>query len=409
MVETIADRVREILQEAVERVSNGGTMKFDIRSLFYAVREIYLKRWSGEKFYEYNSFTQDFMRTYEKQHGKIRGLVRGPRGKYCSPDEYGWRTESDVKPDLYLMRGIGNKIIVVEKMGLFEQMLANNFDKRLDCILMTTQGFTSEAGREALIQVQEWGLPVCVLHDYDINGVLIKETLTRPTKRLDTEIDPEILVDVGLNWEVVNRLMTERGLTPEPVTLSKQDESKLAGMVERDEISQDEYNFLYDGRVELNALTPRELLDWLEQRLEALDLWKTVPTQEQLDELIKRSYVQKLAENLLSDVKERIGFYDVEELFSKLAEKITEKVRERLEDEEPPEPPTVEEFKDILRKRMEDYWTQIAQSIARAKADKFPKTDEKVGEIASKLEEIADKLREVQNLLNEITGGLDYG
>jgi len=409
MVETIADRVREILSEAVEHVSNGGTMKFDIRSLFYAVREIYLKRWSGEKFYEYNSFTQDFMRSYEKQHGKIKGLVRGPRGKYCVPDEYGWRTESDVKPDLYLMRGIGNKIIVVEKMGLFEQMLANNFDKRLDCILMTTQGFTSEAGREALLQVQEWGLPVCVLHDFDVNGILIKETLTKPTKRLDTEIDPEILVDVGLNWEVVGRLREERDLTPEPVSLSTQDKSKLLGMLQRREIERDEAEFLMYGRVELNALTPRELLDWLEQRLEALDLWKTVPTQEQLDELIKRSYVQKLAENLLSDVKERIGFYDVEELFSKLAEKITEKVRERLEDEEPPEPPTVEEFKDILRKRMEDYWTQIAQSIARAKADKFPKTDEKVDEIASKLEEIADKLREVQNLLNEITGGLDYG
>jgi len=403
MVETIADRVREVLSQAVERVSNGGTMRFDIRSLFYAIRELYLKRWPGEKFYEYNSFTQDFMRTYEKQHGKIRGMLRGPRGKYASPDEYGYRAEEDVKPEIYVRRGIGNKIIVVEKMGLFEQMVANNFDVRLDCILMTTQGFTSEAGREALLQVEEWGLPVCVLHDYDINGVLIKETLTRPTKRLDTEIDPDILVDVGLNYEIVRGLMDTRGLTPEPVTLSKQDESKLAGMVERGEISQDEYNFLYDGRVELNALTPRELLDWLEQRLEDLDLWKTVPDQDELDDKLTEYFRYRLAENLWSGVKDNVGYDVVYELLSKVEARIREKVAEALKEEEMPETIDREDFKEKLRARMDLYWTRLADSIAAGMVRGLDTTG-RAEKIAETMQEIADKLAEIEDLLNEITG-----
>jgi len=90
-MQTIADRVREILPphpkerplllvllkmlEAIERVSSGGTMKFSMRNLFYAVIEIFHKKFPGEKFYEYNSFTQDFLRTYEKQHGKMEKRI----------------------------------------------------------------------------------------------------------------------------------------------------------------------------------------------------------------------------------------------------------------------------------------------------------------------------------------------
>lgn len=402
-VETIADRVRAILSEAVQRVSNGGTMKFDIRSLFYAIRELYLKRWPDQKFYEYNSFTQDFMRSYEKQHGKIPGMLRGPRGKYAVCDDFGWRTEADVKPELYVKQGIGNKIIMVEKLGLYEQMVANDFDKRLDCILICTQGFTSEAGREAMIQVAGWGLPVVVLHDYDVNGVLIKETLTRPTKRLDTEINPDVLVDVGLNYEVVTSLMAERGLTPEPVSLSKEDRAKLNGLLERGEITEEEQGFLLVGRVELNALTPRELLDWLEDRLEALDLWKTVPNQRELDAKLKEIFRSRLADSVLYGVKDTVGYDDVYDLMLKVEERIKEKIAEALKEEELPETIDQEEFKEKMRERMDLYWTRLADSIAAGMVRGLD-TRERAEKIAETMQEIADKLSEIEDLLNEITG-----
>jgi len=373
-MQTIADRVREILPEAIERVSSGGKMKFTIRNLFYAVIELYHKRWLGEKFYLYNSFTQDFMRSYEKQQGKIPGILREARGKYAAPDAYGYRSGGDVKTDFYMAKGIGNKIIVVEKSGIFEMMLANNFDKRLDCILMSTMGFTIEAGRDALLDVQSGGLPVCVLHDYDVNGLLIRETLTKPTKRLDSELSTEQFVDVGLNYDVISELMESRGLTPEPMTLSKQDLSKLEGMLERGEISQEEHDFLESSRIELNALTPLELLEWLEKRLEELDLWKTVPDQDELDETMKDEMISELdntkrslVEDLRKDVEDELGLSKIWDALwtirDRIEKRLDSEISKRMEDLDYPTK-DVDEFKEELRENMEKYWKALAEEIA---------------------------------------------
>jgi len=349
-------------------------MKFGIRSLWYAVIERFHKKWPGEKFYQYNSFTQDFLRAYEKEHGKIPGLIRGPRGMSCGVDADGFRVEDIVKPEVRVYQGIGNKILVVEKLELYEVMKENNFDKRLDCILMSTQGFTTEAGREALLQIEEAGLRVCLLHDYDVNGVLIMETLTKPTKRLETELDPNNLVDVGLNYDVVSELMESRGLTPEPVNLAQQDLSKLEGMLERGEISQEEYDFLEGGRVELNALTPAELLEWLEKRLEELDLWKTVPEQEELDETMKDEMISELEDtrkdlvwDLRRSVEDELGLTKIWDALYAIRDKIESRldaeISERMEDVEYPTK-DVDEFKEELRENMEKYWKALAEEIA---------------------------------------------
>ncbi len=69
--------------------------------------------------------------------------------------------------------------------------------------------------------------------------------------------------------------------------MGKEDLGKLKGILGRGEITEEDYEFLLRGRIELNALTPTELLEWLEKRLEELDLWKTVPEQEELDGCMK--------------------------------------------------------------------------------------------------------------------------
>jgi len=400
---SIADRVRAILPEAVQRVSNGGKMKFDIRSLYYAVREIYLKRWPGEKFYKYNSFTQDFMRSHERRHGKIPNMVRGPRGSYAAPDEYGWRTQEPVKPGMWLYRGVGNKVLVVEKMGLYEQMVANDFDRRLDAIIMTTQGFTTEAGRLALIQAQDWGLPIVILHDYDINGVLIKETLARPTKRIKQHVDPTKLVDAGINWQVVEELMEARGLTPEPVKLGKEDRAKLEGLLERGDITPQEYEFLRVGRVELNALTPMELMKWLEARLEELGLWKTTPTQEQLDQRLRAEYVRCMTETLTKEVKDQVGLNRLLELIQYIENGIARRVEQVLKEEELPTRWEVEEFVEEMRKNVKLHWAKLADRLARDMAEEEEEmVEEHAEEIVKDMADIEEALDQAHEILSSV-------
>ena len=249
-----------ILPEAIALVSDGGKMIFSMRSLFYAVRQIFLTRFyvcskcGGElkyvgtrtdpdlfqcqsckavlnseelqpkypkaTLYEYNTFTQDFLRSYEKRFGKIKKMFREERGEFTYPTERGESHSNKVggKSEIVFLRGIGNKIILVEKSGTYANLVENRFDLRLDTMILTTLGFSIEKARELLEQAEK-EITICVLHDFDINGLLIKETLTKPTKRLDVFIEKSI--DLGLNWDIVSRLMEEKALIPEPVELEK--------------------------------------------------------------------------------------------------------------------------------------------------------------------------------------------
>jgi hypothetical protein len=314
MRESIYSRVLEIIDDAIERVSEGVDF-FTVRSLFYAVRLIYLTSFPNVKFYkQYNSFTQDFLPKYEKTYGRIEGLVREPRGNIASVDEWAKRESKQIMTGLYLqgveegidydLVGCGNKIIAVEKAGLWRAMVENRFDLKLDAILMNTGGFSTEAGREVLVEAHQTGLPVCILHDYDINGVLIYTTLTKPTQRRDSYV-PNV-IDLGLNWEVVSDLIERGDIIPEPVpTLRKQDQAKLEGLVDRGRISYEEYDFLRENRVELNALTPFELMNWLEKVLEEKRLWKTIPNQEELDDHLL-DVIDGNFEDLREQIEERI-------------------------------------------------------------------------------------------------------
>lgn len=399
---TISSRVRTILAEAIHHVSSGGSMQFDPRSLYYAVRELYLKRWPNKPFFKYPSFSQTFLRRHEKEYGSILGLVRGPRGAYVVPDEEGTPYEYTVRPGLIPRQGIANKILLVEKEGLYDMMRANEFERRLDCAIMTTKGYTSEAGRDILMEAETWGIPICVLHDYDVNGVLIFETLGRPTTYLDSYVMSENLVDVGINWEIVQKLMETRGLTPEPVGLGSRDRQKLQGMVERGDIGFDEYEFLQNYRVELNALTPEELLKWLEQRLEALNLWKTVPTPEELERAIRENIVQLLTNDIWQSITSELGFEQIQARLLQVSEAIKHKIRVELNEQEFPCDLSLDEFVEQLRQNILLYWTKLAQEIVQTNLVEDIDVDSVTEEIETLFSKLGEDLEKIQGILDDM-------
>lgn len=377
---TIGSLVREIIPQAVQQTSQGG-MVFTIRSLFYAVRQIYLTTFIGQPFYkEYNSFTQDFMPQYEKSYGRISGMVREPRGAYASVDEYATRHTEQLETGTTMRFGCGNKVIAVEKSGLWRAMVENRFDIKLDAILLSTQGFSTEAGREVLYEAYSSGKPVIILHDFDINGVLIHRTLQEPTKRRDSYI-PTVL-DIGLNWEWVQKLEEAGEILPEPVgILSKQDASKLEGLLERGDIEYGAYEFLQEQRVELNALTPLRLMEFLESRLDELDLWKTVPEQDDLDNHLKSVTDDKLSEirtSLADDFETElfrsmglIDIYDkMVELRWNIESRVRDKLRELLEtDDFDPDLIDVDDFIKRLRENPFQFWRRLADTIGAENAE----------------------------------------
>jgi len=379
----IGNRVKEILAEAIDRVSSGGTMKFDLRSLFYAVRELYLKRFVGKPFYKdesrYQNFS-DFIRRYERDVGKIPGLVRGPRGRYMAP-EYDGEIDSQVREGVELDIGSANKVLFVEKEGLAEMMIANKFHHRLDCAIIQTQGFSTEMGRAMIIQAEGQGHTVCVLHDFDLSGVMIRECLTRPTNRVDIHLAKEP-VDIGLNWEIVDEMVKAGRITPEPVNLVDRcgEPAKLDDLLARGEITQGAHDFLQTGRVELNALGPAGLLEWLEKRLEELGLWKTVPEdQGELDAWVRKAaergleeVKKELSQEIFSDVLNSLGLIDVWNFLMELVKQIDMSSDVNmglvLTDIKVPD---LEDFVDTMRANMEKYWTDLAEGIGQDEAERL--------------------------------------
>ena len=376
---SIGSRVVTVLAEAIEQVSSGG-MAFTVRNLFYAVRELHGKKFPGCKFFKtYDGFSQDFLRGYEKRHGKISGLTRMGRGKYLYPEQQGTRREGDIKPGMWFNEGCANKVIIVEKEGLYTMMKANKFDVRLDTVLAYTSGFTTEAGRNMLIDAQSRGLNVCVLHDYDVAGLLIYSTLTKPTKRLDTYLSGEGLYDLGLNWEVITEIRKSRDMTPESVSLNKSHVTALGNMLDEGLISGEEYDLLRDGRIELNQLTPLELLEWLEKRLEDLGLWKTIPEQCDLDDALNNHIDEKLkgdAYSRATDLEEAIlkafGFKDIYDKMTSLAVALDgtskEEVKDLIDGLEFPEL-SVKKLEEMLRDDPMRFWVVAMETEAEGMID----------------------------------------
>lgn len=371
---SIGSRVVTVLEAAIEQVSSG-EMAFTVRNLFYAVRELHSKIFPGCDFYKkYDSFAQDFLRGYEKVHGKISGLTRMGRGQYASPQEEGKTYEWNIEPGMRFVSGCANKVLIVEKEGLYAMMKANRFDIRLDTILAYTSGFTTEAGRDMLIKAQSWGLDVCVLHDYDVAGLQIYDTLTKPTKRLDTYLVGSQLYDLGLNWEVITEIRESRDMTPEPVHLNKAHVTSLGNMLDEGLISGSEYDLLRDGRIELNQLTPKELLEWLEERLDGLGLWKTIPEQCDLDDSLNGHIDDQLKEDAGSRASDLdwaiLKAFGVEDVYSRLLElstalrgKSKKEVLSLIENLDFPEM-TVAKLEGMLREDPVRYWTAAMKTEA---------------------------------------------
>lgn len=413
----------ELLPEAIARVSANGTMVFSLRNLFYTVQELVFTRYGPEFFYKNDRDFSCFILEWEDHFGPIPGMRREPRGRWASITEE--NRELDGPNDGRLIVGRGNKIIVIENIGLWEVMVANEFHKRLDAVLVGTSGFSTKATRELLIELEKKDLPICVVHDYDIAGVDIRHTLQRPTRRQSTFLKQQT-VALGLTWEDVKRLGKDQYPEPMPFKGPKSKKAHLSRVQNRyteGVISREEAEFLARYRVKLSVLTPRELLDFLHDKLVELDLWKTLPEQEELDEMIEEDLTHAIAD-VIQDLTNKISLAVKDDLPSDLfpdwidklwvllghlslastrlnlaiEEGAIEQAGELVEIPEAPEL-TVDEVKAKLEKKETSYWKEVAGAMSWYRCKDAADTENAGLDIDDAVEEILD-LEEVQEKID---------
>jgi hypothetical protein len=161
-----------------------------------------------------------------------------------------------------------NKLVHIEKEGFSEALKAVNWAGRHDCALTSTKGFTTRAIRDLVDKLAEHDEPVKIfVTDADAYGTMIYQTFQEATKARGARKIK--IVHLGLHpWEAV-----EAGLEVEEVEKGEGegDQRKAVAdyVLERDDLAptgETWEEWLQTHRIELNAMTTPEFIDWLDAK-----------------------------------------------------------------------------------------------------------------------------------------------
>jgi hypothetical protein len=291
------------MEEQIKIVSDTRRYRFGWRQVFYRIRPIVWKAIGEQLHWDY--FSQDLVTAYEEENGEEPKAYRDPRGTFYVP--HGGRSfplgtlqvEEFRRPEWRF-----NKVLFVEKEGFFEALKAEGWPERHDCALMTSKGQPTRAARDIIDLIGETDEPVWVgcLHDADAAGTMIfqslqEETDARPRRNVE-------IANLGLEpWEAV--ALAERGLVEiEDVSYEKRQPTAAY-------VGDEWAEWLQAHRVELNAFTTAEFIEWLDGKMSEYE-GKLIPPPEVLAdqiEAIARSQIEgRITAEVLraADIKGRV-------------------------------------------------------------------------------------------------------
>jgi hypothetical protein len=292
------------LEEIIKKASGNGAYRFQLRQTFYVARPIVMEELGVEITYpNYETIIGD----YEAENGEIPGLIRDPRGAIFHPHTGEHIALGTLAVEQYSRPAWSfNKVLYSEKEGLFEALRAAQWPERNDCALVTSKGFSTRAVRDLLDLIGDDGEPVTVfcIHDADAAGGMIFQTLqgetkARPRRRIQ-------IVNLGLEpWEALNmELPVER-------IAVRGRRSAVAEYVRQRPDGQRWVEWLQSNRIELNAMTTPQFIDWLNSKLAQHDSGKVVPPDLVLRSELSAVVEQQISNLIIEDILHAAGYPDL--------------------------------------------------------------------------------------------------
>jgi hypothetical protein len=144
-----------------------------------------------------------------------------------------------------------------------------------------------------------------VLHDFDRSGFSICGTLGADSRRYVFENNLKTkFVDIGLRLADVEAM----GLQSEPVApMPRREWAARAETLRRHGATPEEIEFLREGRVELNAMTSRQLVDFIEAKLREYGVKKVIPDDDVLERQARRCIEQRMIAEAISKARKKIA------------------------------------------------------------------------------------------------------
>jgi hypothetical protein len=182
-----------------------------------------------------------------------------------------------------------NKIIYVEKRGLWPVLQQARLAERYDMAVVAAEGYSTEACRMLFQDADHHqGFQLFVLHDADIDGYNIARTLREETQRMPgyrvEVIDLGLRLEDGLDLGLATEEATRKKALPEGLELNEVELRYFQGR----QVGQNSWVY---RRIELNALSAPQLVEYLETQLRrAGALGKVIPSDDQLPGLAEERY-----------------------------------------------------------------------------------------------------------------------
>ncbi|MFQ6041081.1 MAG: ATP-binding protein [Candidatus Poribacteria bacterium] len=320
---SLRDAVFEVLPKASEIVSSGGKYPFSARNLYYQVRPL-LQQLGGEiDELRYEYFTPPLLTEYQEQYGKLEGLYYDPRGVLIEPHSGKEIPLGTQDVDAYnIPEWEFNKLLYIEKKGFVPILQQAQIPQCYDLAIMAAEGYATRAAKLVLNSAhKETEFSILALHDFDADGMMIKSTLERETR---TSKNHRIkVIELGLRLSEA----LEMNLECEKVTRKKALQKKLYRT-----LNDDELDFLQgiedlvwkDGkqkriwhaqRIELNAMTPEQFIEYIERKLQEHELKsKVLPDAEIVNARFRRDIRDKLSSSLKSYYEQMLDLDSLIEL-----------------------------------------------------------------------------------------------
>jgi hypothetical protein len=358
---TIREAAFEVMETAYLKASGGGALYANARQVMYAARPLILER-TGKDTLDTAYFTQQLLPDYIAEHD-LEGewkIAYDARGHFTEPHrprlsgamtraalgtlevrEYlGKRAAAPLDigglPLDYPTAGPGHRYsgaVFIEKEGFDQQIAQSGLADKHDVAFMSTKGMSTTAARELIDYLAGEGVPVFVVHDFDRAGFTIAGTLGTSSRRYAFAYPPDV-TDLGLRLADVE----EYGLDSEPWQ-EKGSQGSVTSTLERHGATPAEVAFLVEGgnwkytwgqRVELNAFTTGQFIEWLDGKLEEHAPGKVVPGGETLATAYRRARIRVAVNKKIAEVQASLRDEANAEL---VPDDLDEQVRQRLEDD----------------------------------------------------------------------------
>lgn len=319
---SIRDAAFQVMEEAYQKASSNGTLPVNARQIYYAARRHILKVTNVDKLSS-SYFLQVILRDYMDENDcSSWNLVWDARGHFTEPHtdltvplgtlevrQYLGERPTLGNPiqvnlsELYPTSGPEhryNSVLFIEKEGFDPLLEAAHIAERFDVGIMSTKGVSVGAARLLLDRLARRGVErVFVLHDFDLSGFSILGTLGT-SSRVYQFASRIPIIDIGLRIGDIGKLLEE------PFHTDK-DWVKLSATLRRHGATPAEIAFLEGGsRVELNAMTSDEFIDFIERKLEEHGVEKLIPDDVVIVRHARRLLEQRLAEKEVALIHERI-------------------------------------------------------------------------------------------------------